>query len=148
MADVAERRKFFARLMAAASGWNDPRFGQAIEDVPREDFMGPGPWRVYVIGGGYVETPSSDPGYLYQDALVALDAEQGINNGQPTLHARWIGAVKPRPGEIVTHVGAGTGYYTAHSGENSLSPAAMSMPTRSISLSQRRRGAIWRPMTT
>ena len=113
MADVAERRKFFAQLMAVASGWNDPRFGQAIEQVPREDFMGPGPWQVYVIGGGYVETPSSDPGYLYQDALVALDAEQGINNGQPTLHARWIGAVKPRPGEIVSHVGAGTGYYTA-----------------------------------
>ena len=113
MADVTEQRKFFARLMATASGWNDPRFGAAIEAVAREDFMGPGPWRVYVIGGGYVETPSCDPGYLYQDALVALDAEQGINNGQPTLHARWIGAVKPQPGEVITHVGAGTGYYSA-----------------------------------
>jgi protein-L-isoaspartate(D-aspartate) O-methyltransferase len=25
----------------------------------------------------------------------------------------WIGKVAPKPGEIVTHVGAGTGYYTA-----------------------------------
>ena len=113
MADVAERRKFFARMLAVASRWDEPRLAQVIEEVPREDFMGPGPWRVYVIGGGYVETPSSDPGYLYQDALVALDAAQGINNGQPTLHARWIGAVTPKPGDVICHVGAGTGYYSA-----------------------------------
>jgi len=29
------------------------------------------------------------------------------------LHARWIGAVAPKPGETVTHIGAGTGYYSA-----------------------------------
>jgi len=45
--------------------------------------------------------------------LVVLDAEKGINNGEPVLHAMWIGKVAPRPGEAVTHIGAGTGYYTA-----------------------------------
>jgi protein-L-isoaspartate(D-aspartate) O-methyltransferase len=44
---------------------------------------------------------------------VALDSERGINNGEPFLHAAWIGAIAPQPGETVIHVGAGGGYYTA-----------------------------------
>jgi protein-L-isoaspartate(D-aspartate) O-methyltransferase len=74
--------------------------------------MPPGPWRV-LVGDNYVKTPSADPRYLYQNNLIALDASQGINNGEPFLHARWIGAVAPKPGEAVTHIGAGTGYYSA-----------------------------------
>ena len=57
--------------------------------------------------------PRAQPRYLYQNNLVALDASKGINNGEPFLHARWIGAVAPKPGETVTHIGAGTGYYSA-----------------------------------
>ena len=60
-----------------------------------------------------VETPSADPALLYQNALVVLDRQKGINNGEPFLHAAWIGAVAPSPGETVTQVGAGGGYYTA-----------------------------------
>lgn len=44
---------------------------------------------------------------------MALDAGKGINNGEPLLHARWIGAVAPAPGETVAHIGSGTGFYTA-----------------------------------
>ena len=66
-----------------------------------------------LIGQRYVETPSADPAHLYQNTLVALDAARGINNGEPFLHAAWIGAVAPRPGETVIHIGAGAGYYTA-----------------------------------
>jgi protein-L-isoaspartate(D-aspartate) O-methyltransferase len=61
----------------------------------------------------YVETPRADPVYLYQDSCVALDAGKGINNGEPLLHAKLIGAVAPQPGETVTHIGTGTGYYSA-----------------------------------
>jgi protein-L-isoaspartate(D-aspartate) O-methyltransferase len=50
---------------------------------------------------------------LYQNNLIALDSRKGINNGEPFLHARWIGAVAPKAGEAVTHIGAGTGYYSA-----------------------------------
>lgn len=111
-ATVEEVRGFFATLMAAASGSTDPRLRRAFEAVPREDFMGPGPWRI-VAGGVYCETPSADPRYLYQNALVALDETKGINNGEPYLHAGWIAAADPRPGEHICHIGAGTGYYTA-----------------------------------
>jgi protein-L-isoaspartate(D-aspartate) O-methyltransferase len=44
---------------------------------------------------------------------VALDREEGINNGQPSLHAGCMDALKICAGETILHIGAGTGYYTA-----------------------------------
>ncbi len=80
--------------------------------VPRERFLGAPPWRIFAPGGaGDLET--FDPASLYQDVLVVLDAARGVNNGQPSLHAAWLAAVAPRPGETAIHVGAGGGYYTA-----------------------------------
>jgi len=111
-ASIREVRQFYAKLMAAASKSDDPRLERVFESVPREAFVGPGPWQTYQ-DGSYFETPSSDPAYLYRNALVALDASKGINNGEPHLHAAWIGAAAPRSGEAVCHIGAGTGYYTA-----------------------------------
>ena len=99
--------------MAAASGSADPRLERAFELVPREAFLPPGPWKILAGQGDYRSTPSADPAFLYQNALVAIDAGKGINNGEPMLHARWIGAVAPQPGETVTHIGAGMGYYSA-----------------------------------
>jgi protein-L-isoaspartate(D-aspartate) O-methyltransferase len=107
-----EVRNFFATMMAVASGSTDPRFERAFELVRREAFVGPGPWRISVYQRS-VETPSADPVFLYQNVLVSLDMAKGINNGEPFLHAAWIGAVEPKPGESVCHIGAGTGYYTA-----------------------------------
>lgn len=107
-------RQLYARLMAAASRSDDPRIERAFEQVRREDFLPPGPWSIYSgHGGRFVETPSADPVHLYQNVLVALDPTKNINNGEPELHAHWIGAVSPQPGEAVSHVGAGAGYYTA-----------------------------------
>jgi protein-L-isoaspartate(D-aspartate) O-methyltransferase len=63
--------------------------------------------------GGYIETPSDDPAFLYQDVTVAVEAEGQINNGQPTLHALCLMTLNVREGETAVHVGAGTGYYTA-----------------------------------
>lgn len=111
-ASLDEIRSFYARLMAGASRSRDPRLERIFELVPREAFLPRGPWKV-MVGETYVETPSGDPVYLYQNTLVALDADKGINNGEPLLHAAWIGAASPQPGEVVTHIGAGTGYYTA-----------------------------------
>ena len=56
---------------------------------------------------------SSNPADLYEDVLVVIDRLRGINNGEPALHAAWLAAIDPQPGETVIHVGAGTGYYTA-----------------------------------
>lgn len=110
MANPEEARQFYAKLMAAASGSTDPRLERIFELVPREAFLGPGPWKI-VVGTRTFETPNADPSYLYQNVLVALDAER--NNGEPFLHAAWIGKASPQSGDKVVHIGAGTGYYTA-----------------------------------
>lgn len=112
MADADEARKFYARLMAAHAQSADQRIEEAFASVPREAFLGSGPWTIFA-GDGRFETPSADPGYIYQNVLVVLDADKGINNGEPMLHAMWMGRAEPKPGETVTHIGAGTGYYTA-----------------------------------
>jgi protein-L-isoaspartate(D-aspartate) O-methyltransferase len=109
---LAEARALYGRMMAAASGSDDPRIGRVFETLKREDFLPPGPWHM-LVAQRYIQTPSADPVHLYRNALVAIDPERGINNGEPFLHAAWIGAVAPRPGETLIHVGAGGGYYTA-----------------------------------
>jgi protein-L-isoaspartate(D-aspartate) O-methyltransferase len=111
-ADLAEIRAFHAKLMAAASKSIDPRLERVFELVPREAFLPPGPWKI-MVDNRYFETPSDDPAYLYQNALIALDATKGINNDEPFLHAAWIGAAAPKSGETVCHIGIGAGYYTA-----------------------------------
>lgn len=109
---LSEARRLYARTMAVASGSADPRIAEVFAALPREDFLSPGPWRM-LVAQRYVETPGADPALLYQNALVAIDPERGINNGEPFLHAAWIGAVAPQYGETVIHIGAGGGYYTA-----------------------------------
>lgn len=98
------------RAYAAALGHGSAALEQAFATVPREDFLPPPPWTVYGPDGAQTTRDARD---LYSDALVAIDRAKGINNGQPSLHADWIAAVDPRPGETVVHVGCGGGYYTA-----------------------------------
>jgi hypothetical protein len=84
----------------------------AFANVPREAFVGPGPWLIS-DGEGYRLTPDADASQLYANVLVALDGERELNNGRPGTHAPWLEALAPLPGEHVVHVGAGAGYYTA-----------------------------------
>ncbi|QPC91379.1 methyltransferase domain-containing protein [Mesorhizobium sp. INR15] len=112
MTRIEDARSFYARLMAAHAASPDPRLESVFAAVPREAFLGPGPWTI-IAGNGKITTPSADPAMIYQNVLVALDAAKGINNGEPFLHAMWIGKLGPKPGETVCHIGSGTGYYTA-----------------------------------
>ena len=114
MERLEAHRSFFARLITASVGVpaGGGRLAEAFAATPRERFVGPGPWRV-LTAAGYIETPSDDPAFLYQDVTVAVEAEGQINNGQPTLHALCLMALNVKEGETAVHVGAGTGYYTA-----------------------------------
>ncbi len=107
-------RQWFARLVTANAGVppTEQRLIAALASTPREQFLGPGPWRVFTRSG-YIETPCDDPALIYQDVLVALKSEVQINNGQPSLHAVCLAALRVKDGETVVHVGAGTGYYSA-----------------------------------
>lgn len=90
----------------------DPRVEAAFAEVPRESFLTPPPWRVFGAGA-MADGVTDDPAALYADVLVVLDRDRGINNGQPSLHAAWLSAVSPQPGERIVQVGVGAGYYTA-----------------------------------
>lgn len=110
-------RASYARLIATIGGvpadsTESIPLVEAFTSVPREQFIGSGPWRI-VTQGGYVTVPADDPAFLYQDFAVALQPDQHINNGQPSLHVRCLAALQIKSGEKVVHVGAGTGYYTA-----------------------------------
>jgi len=107
-------RSCYAWLMTANAGVPADASGlrEAFAAVPRERFLGPGPWRV-VTPLGYVAKPCDDPAFLYQDLAFALEPDKQINNGQPSLHARCLAALEIKAGERVIHVGAGTGYYSA-----------------------------------
>ena len=105
-------RARYTETALSRAGVADPALYAAFASVPREKFLGPGPWRVAEPEVGVWRT-IDDPRQLYVDALVALDAERGINNGVPSAHALWIHALELKAGERVTHIGAGAGYYTA-----------------------------------
>ena len=111
-ADLDDVRRAYAKDMAVVSGLKDPRLEQAFYSVHREDFLPPGPWKL-LVEGRYVDTPNSDPIHVYRNSVIALDVRKGINNGEPHLHAMWIGAVAPKPGEDITQIGLGMGYYSA-----------------------------------
>jgi protein-L-isoaspartate(D-aspartate) O-methyltransferase len=112
MTSYEAHRRFYARFVAAQGEVVDARIIEAFATTRREKFAGPAPWHIRV-SNGYLITETDDSSILYQDILIGLAPDRWINNGQPSLHARCLGAAAPKAGDTVVHVGAGTGYYTA-----------------------------------
>lgn len=109
-----DMRRDYARRVLAAAGVMNEALEEAFATVPREAFLGPGPWQIVRPGRGYVTSPGTDPVYVNDDVLVALVPERGLNNGMPSFHALLIGeGLRPERGWTIAHVGAGTGYYSA-----------------------------------
>ncbi len=109
---VEAHRLLFAKLITANAGIAaGSELEAAFASTPREQFVGPPPWRIFTRSG-YVESPTADPAMLYQDVVISLGGEGPFNNGQPTLHAFCLAALNIKKGDAIVHVGAGTGYYT------------------------------------
>lgn len=112
--DAGKLRRAYARRLLAINGIADnPTLLRAFSIVPREKFLGPPPWSMLGYEWHATRVGPDDLDKVYRDVLFVLDAEKGINNGEPSLHARLIDALAPRPGDKVVHIGAGTGYYSA-----------------------------------
>jgi protein-L-isoaspartate(D-aspartate) O-methyltransferase len=112
-AELAVVRRAYAMQVLSAVGVVNPRLEAAFATVPREAFLGVGPWQIFRWGVAYRATPSADPVYLYTDDVVGIWPEKKINNGQPSLHAHLINQAAPAAGEHVVHIGTGAGYFTA-----------------------------------
>ena len=126
MTTLDMRRQFFAEELEAVCRLRSPHLVKAFAMVPREQFLGPGPWMVLSenpfmavatsFGGTGLalrETPDADPGRVYHNIAVAIDPARQLFNGQPGTLAVWLDTLDLAPGARVLHVGAGLGYYTA-----------------------------------
>jgi protein-L-isoaspartate(D-aspartate) O-methyltransferase len=116
---VEEQRRFYAEEIGAVAGLHSPALLEAFARVPREHFLGPGPWRLgspdfgMQAGLKYRVTEDADPRRLYHNILVSIDPERNLNNGHPSTLAAWLDAVDIAAGERMFHLGCGLGYYTA-----------------------------------
>jgi protein-L-isoaspartate(D-aspartate) O-methyltransferase len=112
--ELAVVRRAYAKQVLFASGLADPRLEDALATLPREAFLGPGPWALMCPPDEtYHRTPDADPVYLYQDVMVGLHTGKVLNNGRPSFLAFLISLCRLREGDHAVHVGAGQGYYTA-----------------------------------
>jgi protein-L-isoaspartate(D-aspartate) O-methyltransferase len=112
--ELKAARERYAEELRYRADLHSPGLVRAFAEVPRERFLGPGPWRICNTPGSYYwTTPDADPRHLYHDVLVAIDEGRQLNNGQPSGLAFLIEALELQPGAHVMHLGCGTGYYTS-----------------------------------
>lgn len=116
---LEDYRRFYAEEIGAVAGVRSHTLIEAFAAVPREHFLGPGPWKLGSLDVGvspaprYVSTADADPWRIYHNVLVSIDETRHLNNGQPSALAAWLDALDIQEGERVVHVGAGVGYYSA-----------------------------------
>ena len=112
---IEEARERYAEELRFTAKLGSRAVIEAFATVPRERFLGPGPWRVLspMAMLEYWTTEDADPRHLYHDVLIAIDEERRLNNGQPSLWARMYDQLELSRGDHVVHIGAGTGYYSA-----------------------------------
>ena len=114
--DTTALRRWYAEgLRLTTPIRRNPAVVDAFAAVPRERFLGPGPWQIMSDKrpDDPFTTPDAQPHWLYHDVLVAIDPARSLNNGMPSFWAHNLDHLDLRRGERVMQVGAGTGYYTA-----------------------------------
>ncbi len=117
-AELALARRFYAEELRFTASLDAPGLVEAFAAVPRERFLGPGPWTYAGMDSwtgktSYRTTPDASPRHLYHNVVVSIDPARELNNGHPGTLGAWINTVAPASGERVVHVGCGPGYYTA-----------------------------------
>ena len=123
--NLIDFRQFFAEEIRAVANIQTDALATAFAKVPREHFLGPGPWQIAspdprgssiggtAIGTTYRVTDDADPRHLYHNILIAIDPSRQLNNGHPSTLASWLDALELKEGDRALHVGCGVGYYTA-----------------------------------
>jgi len=117
MSNLATHRLAFAQELREIARLKSDSLVSAFATVPREWYLGAGPWNVLVVGDdgklGYRLTENADPVQTYRNIVIAIDPARGLHNGQPECLAAWMDRLELGAGESVIQIGCGTGYYTA-----------------------------------
>src|SRR3954454_16410513 len=98
----AEELRFTARVASDA-------VVAAFSTVPREQFVGAGPWRIKspMNMAEYWATPDADPHHVYHDVLIILDETVTIKKGHLSLWALLSDKLGVRANAEVLHLGCG-----------------------------------------
>src|SRR5208283_525816 len=110
---IEAARHEYADMLREKCGLRNARLLEALAKVPREDFLGRGPWIVSDLSLKPRYTPDDNPAHLYKDVLVSIDSSRGLNNGMPSGLIKWIDALDLHESDTAVHAGCGPGYYTA-----------------------------------
>ncbi len=115
MDDLAGVRAWYAEELRYAAAVKSAAVVRAFATVPRERFLGSGPWQICTgpAPDKYWPTPDADPRCVYHNVVIGLLPEKGLNNGQPSFWAYLFDRLELAPGKHVLHLGCGTGYYSA-----------------------------------
>ena len=101
---TAEPRELFAQQVKTAANIQSESLVRALATVPREEFVGAGPWRILARPAPGQMQPIisdvSDPIELYADVAVYLDQSRTLTNGNPSTLAPWLDALGLAEGKV------------------------------------------------
>jgi len=102
MADdrLATLRAAYAERLRELAHVTHAPITRAFVAVPRERFLGPGPWLVPAVGGGDTLTADADPAHIYKNVLVSLDREKRLNNGEPGYYTALLAEMVGPSGQV------------------------------------------------
>ena len=116
-------RRFYAEEIQLAAGLEPGPLTEAFARVPRERFVGPGPWLIGTADMGtgsvrYFTTQDDDARRIYHNVVIAMDRSRDLTNGQPGTLVRYIHALDLKPGARVFHLRRGNWlFYGDHGGD-------------------------------
>jgi protein-L-isoaspartate(D-aspartate) O-methyltransferase len=114
MSDLAAARQRYVEALRKRERISSASLLRALSVVPRERFLGKGPWRIKrEAGRDYRSTANADPIHLYDDVLVAIDARRRLDHGLPSLWAHFLDLLDISEKERVVQIGCGLGYFSA-----------------------------------
>ena len=109
-------RRDFAEEVMSVAGIDSPRLLEAFARVPREQFLGPGPWDILVLeegGPAYRRTPDADPVHVNRNVVVALvtrtirgidtEVQLGPADGMPVECAVSLDNLRTVPQALLTY---------------------------------------------
>ena len=114
MSNTAAARRRYTEEIRDREQISSTRLLQALAAIPRERFLGEGPWRIRSgLARDYCTTEDADPVHLYHDVLVAIDEERKLDTGLPSLWLHLFDVLDIKERERVVQIGCGLGYYSA-----------------------------------